>query len=188
MTRTTVVPEAPDAAFTGATILPGVPLPTWGRPAEPVLPDPPPAPPAPPAPPVPVGRGSSVTTSSVPRVVVAAWKVGANEAASGSNTWRAASMSVGVSLPETSSTIPSFHEVGEAPAAGTRAPLAVTTSSMVSARRVAVAVNVVPALNHGNEWAAYTPFQRGSVMAAGGTAPSSTPKGGTSAAVARPMR
>ncbi len=52
MTRTTVVPEASDAALTGATILPGVPLPTWGRPAEPVLPDPPPAPPVPLAPPV----------------------------------------------------------------------------------------------------------------------------------------
>jgi hypothetical protein len=51
VTRTTVVPEAPDAALTGATILPGVPLPTWGRPAEPVLPDPPPAPPVPLAPP-----------------------------------------------------------------------------------------------------------------------------------------
>jgi len=42
--RTSAVPEPSATISSGATILPGIPLPAWALPAEPLLPDPPPAP------------------------------------------------------------------------------------------------------------------------------------------------
>ena len=44
MARTSAVPEPSATISSGATILPGVPLPAWALPAEPLLPDPPPGP------------------------------------------------------------------------------------------------------------------------------------------------
>jgi len=42
--RTSAVPEPSATISSGATILPGIPLPAWALPAEPLLPDPPPGP------------------------------------------------------------------------------------------------------------------------------------------------
>lgn len=154
-----------------------------------LVPAAPPAPPLPPAPPPPPAPGSApcVTISSVPRPDVAALNAGAKPAAIGSKISVAAATSAGVSLIDVSSTIPSFHEVWATPKAGSRVPVAAITSSIVNALRVAVTVNEFVASNQGNEWGAYAPPQSGSVGVAGTTGLSSTPKGGTSEALARPI-
>ena len=144
-----------------------------------------PAPPEPPPPPAPL---SVVRTSSVARPCVASWNEGANELAIGPKSALSCAIVAASSVPDTSSTMPSVCVVGPLPAAGMRAPFALTTSSIVSVRRVAWTVSALVASNHGNEWPAYTPPHSGSVGVAGATTFSSTPNGGTSAVVARPIK
>ena len=122
---------------------------------------------APPAPPVPDEGFEIVTTSSVPRPLVARWNDGARSAAIGSNVADAEVTSASVAFGGTTRTI-ATENVFEATGAGDRVPFVETMSSMVTTRRVAVTVRGADVVsNQGNECPANGPPQSGSVGVVG---------------------